>query len=66
MADGREAYRQDRLDAEKGVVVTEIGRYFPPTDAVRAAAVLVRGKQIQKRERQTEKLQERSVGVNVF
>ena len=42
MADERQAYRQDRLDAENGVVVTEIGRYIPPADAVGAAAVLVR------------------------
>eukprot|EP00752_Nemacystus_decipiens_P014254 g12676.t1 len=40
MAGERQAYEQDRSDAENGVVVTEIGRYVPPTNAVRAAAVL--------------------------
>lgn len=33
---------QDRMDAANGVVVTDIGRYIPPTDEVPAAAVLVR------------------------
>lgn len=40
--DQAQMYRQERADAENGVIRTEIGRYIPPTDRVSAAAVLVR------------------------
>lgn len=40
--DEKRVLQQERFDAEHGVVVTDIGRYVPPSDVVRAAAVLVR------------------------
>lgn len=59
MYDERQAYRQDRLDADNGVVVTKIGRHIPPTDAVGAAAVLVREKRKEEEEREREGGRER-------
>lgn len=40
--DHNQIQKQERLDEENGVLMTDTGRYIPPFDDVPAAAVLVR------------------------
>lgn len=65
-ADERQAYAQDRLDAENGVVVTEIGRYVPPTDAVRAAAVLVRQDRKKAKKRKNKRWEKKNLKGSIW